>query len=403
MTARIASAIVARDGRDSVDADRSYESVAGDRVLSIDEALDFAQQQIHGLITRRPGQTPTYTEDGSWVVSEDPWAPSWSAGFLSGLVWMFADRSQDPWWLEQARAYSRIVEPRKHDTGTHDIGFLMEPSWGRCYDLTGDARAREVVIEAGRTMAGRFMEAGGYLCSWVAPGSTFIDIMMNVGIIFRAAEYSGDAQLRQIAETHALTSRRHLVRGDGSTIHEGWFDTGTGEFVRADTHQGWRTDSSWARGTTWAIYGFTTAYEHTGNPAFLDAACRAANYYIAMTPSNGVPPNDWLDPSPLTQWEASAAAVASAAMLYLSESAPAALEVQVYREYGLRILRSLRATTFIAADTPGYEGIIKHATYHQKNGLGIDESVMWGDHYFVEALMRAARIEADSSTGKDSV
>jgi unsaturated chondroitin disaccharide hydrolase len=372
--------------------DRPHEADAGERVLSIEEAFDFAQQQVRALITQRPGQTPTYTEQGRWVVSSDPWAPSWSAGFLAGLVWMIADRTQDPWWLDRARTYSRIVEPRKSDTGTHDIGFLMEPSWGRWYDLTGDPEARDVVIEAGRTMAGRFKEAGGYLRSWVAPGSTFIDIMMNVGIIFRAAEYSGDNSLREIAETHCLTSRRHLVRGDGSTIHEGWFDTESGEFMRADTHQGWRSDSSWARGTTWAIYGFTTAYEHTGNPAFLDSARRAADYYITMTPSNGIPPNDWLDPDPATRWEASAAAVASAAMLYLAEHVPTDPAAATYRDYGLRILRSLRSTTFIAVDTPGYEGIVKHATYHEKHGLGIDESVMWGDHYFVEALTRALRL-----------
>lgn len=371
-----------------------------ERVLSLEEAVDFAQHQVRTLITERPGQTPTYTERGRWVVSGDPWAPSWSAGFLAGLAWMIADRTQDAWWLGQARSYSRLVEPRKSDASTHDIGFLMEPSWGRWYDLTGEAEAREVLIEAGRTMAGRFKDAGGYLRSWVAPGSTFIDIMMNVGVIFRAAEYSGDDRLREIAERHCLTSRRHLLRGDGSTIHEGWFDTESGEFIRADTHQGWRSDSSWARGTSWAIYGFTTAYEHTGTPAFLDAARRAADYYIAMTPTNGIPPNDWLNPEPMTRWESSAAAVAAAAMLYLAERDSADSASSTYRDYALRILRSLMSTTFIAADTPGYEGIIKHAIYHQHHGLGIDESVMWGDHYFLEALLRASRLDSTCPSGE---
>ena len=36
-------------------------------------------------------------------------------------------------------------------------------------------------------MAGRFNAAGGYLRTWVAPGSTFIDVMMNIGIIYQAA------------------------------------------------------------------------------------------------------------------------------------------------------------------------------------------------------------------------
>jgi unsaturated chondroitin disaccharide hydrolase len=109
-----------------------------------------------------------------------------------------------------------------------------------------------VVIQAGQTMGLRFMEKGGYLRSFLAPDSLFIDIMMNVGIVFYAAEQSGDDDLFQKALQHCLTSRRYLVRGDGSTAHEGIFDLDSGEFLRHSTQQGWRSDSSWARGLAWA-------------------------------------------------------------------------------------------------------------------------------------------------------
>ncbi len=60
-------------------------------------------------------------------------------------------------------------------------------------------RTNTVVIEAGRTLALRFKEKGGYLRSFVADQSLFIDIMMNVGIIFYAAQQTGDAELLRIA------------------------------------------------------------------------------------------------------------------------------------------------------------------------------------------------------------
>ena len=72
----------------------------------------------------------------------------------------------------------------------------------------------------------RFKEKGQYLRSFVADESLFIDIMMNVGIIFYAAQQSGDADLLRKAHAHCLHDPPHLVRGDGSTSHEGHLRSG---------------------------------------------------------------------------------------------------------------------------------------------------------------------------------
>src|SRR5207248_10565750 len=90
-----------------------------------------------------------------------------------------------------------------------------------------------------------------------------------------------------IARRHCLTSRRVLVRGDGSTAHEGLFDLETGAFIRQSTHQGFRGDSCWSRGLAWALYGFGTAYEYTRDPRFLDTACLCADFYLEQTPEIG--------------------------------------------------------------------------------------------------------------------
>jgi unsaturated chondroitin disaccharide hydrolase len=73
------------------------------------------------------------------------------------------------------------------------------------------------------------------LSSFIGPQSLFIDIMMNVPIIFYAARETGDAQLQRVAEAHCRTTRDTLVRADGSTAHEGIFDTDTGQFLRQST------------------------------------------------------------------------------------------------------------------------------------------------------------------------
>ena len=91
---------------------------------------------------------------------------------------------------------------------------------------------------------------------------------------------------------HCLTTRRTLVRGDGTTAHEGIFDLATGEFLRQTTQQGYRGDSCWSRGLAWSLYGFGTCYGSpvTRLPA-VDGKC--ADFYIQQSPSDGVPPWDY--------------------------------------------------------------------------------------------------------------
>jgi unsaturated chondroitin disaccharide hydrolase len=351
------------------------------------DALDFAQEQVRRLITAHPNYCPLYTKDGRWRHEQEAWT-NWCEGFLGGLLWIVARRTGDPWWRERAEHYSRLIEHRKTDRSVHDLGFLFWPTWKRWYDLTGDEAINAVVIEAGKTMALRFNERGSYLRSFVAPESTFVDIMMNVGIIFYAAEQTSDSGLWRAAMEHCLTTRRFLVRGDGSTAHEGIFDLDTGAFLRQSTHQGWRGDSSWARGQAWALYGFGTAYRFTGDRRFLDTAQRCADFYIDRTPEHGVPPNDWEEPNPPYPYESSAAAIAASGLLQLAELTEEPERAAQYRGYAQTILATLCDPTFLAIETPGWEGILKHGIYHQRQGLGVDESVMWGEYFFVEALDR---------------
>lgn len=355
-------------------------------------AFEFAASQVRKLVTAHPDYFPMYTSDGQWKHGGESWT-NWCEGFLGGQMWLLYQYTGDPWWREQAEHYSRLIEHRKTDRNVHDLGFLFWSTWKRWYDLTDDPAIKDVVIEAGRTMGLRFKENGQYLRSFMAEDSLFIDIMMNVGIIFYAAQETNDKDLWRVANQHCLTTRRTLVRGDGSTAHEGIFNLATGEFLHQSTHQGWRNDSSWARGQAWALYGFGTAYAFTHDARFLQTAEACANYYIEQTPEHGVPPNDWAEPDPTLPYESSAAAIAASGMLNLSQLSADPARARLYRDYALNILNTLTEPQFLAIDTPAWEGILKHGMYHQRKGLGVDESVMWGEYFFLEALSKAASNE----------
>jgi unsaturated chondroitin disaccharide hydrolase len=375
---------------------RSAEPISQALQQSAQRAFEFAQAQVRRLITNHPDYFPLFTMNGKWYHQSEAWT-NWCEGFLGGMLWIFARRTGDAWWRDRAEHYSRLIEHRKHDTSVHDMGFLFWSTYKRWYDLTGDSAVNDVVIQAGRTEALRFNEKGRYLRSFVAPESCFIDIMMNVGVVFYAAQQTNDRDLLRIATEHCLTTRRYLVRGDGSTSHEGIFDLATGAFLRQTTHQGWRDDSSWARGLTWALYGFGTAYTFTQDERFLDTAQHCADFYIARTPAHGVPPNDWEEPNPLLPYESSAAAIAASGLLQLAQLTRAPERAGHYRRYAHTIMTTLCTPEFLAIETAGWEGILKHGSYHERKQLGVDESVMWGEYFFVEALDRLSRFPGNDS------
>ena len=203
------------------------------------------------------------------------------------------------------------------------------------------------------------------------------------------ARETGDEQLLDTAMRHCLTTRRVLVRGDGSTAHEGVFDLETGEFLRQTTHQGFRGDSCWTRGLAWALYGFGTAYRFSQDARFLRTAEACADFYIANLPANGVPPWDFNAPAENRALvDTSAAAIAASGLLQLAELTADPLQGASYAETARCTLATL-CGQYLAASDPGWEGILKGGVYHLHKGLGVNESVMWGEYFFVEALDKA--------------
>ena len=374
-----------------------YES---DKEL-FESAFRFAQKQVKRLIETYPDFYPMYTVSGAWKHAGPAWT-HWCDGFLPGMMWLFVRHlgsgdAESDYWTEQAIRYSKPLEPRKNDRDVHDLGFIFFSTYYRWYRMTRDPAIREVVIQAGRTLAKRFNENGQYLRSFVAEDSIFIDIMMNVGIIFYAARETNDKRLRDVAVRHCITTRRYLVRGDGSTAHEGIFNLETGEFLRQSTQQGFRGDSCWSRGLTWSLYGFTTSYEYSRDPRFLHTAEACADYYITHTPADGLPPWDYnAPPENRSLVDSSAAAIAAAGLLRLCRHIGDPMKGHFYWSTAIHILRTL-CTDYLAASDPKWGGVLKGGVYHLHKGLGVDESVMWGEYFFTEALEEALRILRTSS------
>ena len=172
--------------------------------------------------------------------------------------------------------------------------------------------------------------------------------------------------------------------------HEALFNLETGECLKQTTHQGFRGDSCWSRGLAWALYGFCTAYSATGDTAYLDASELCARYYMTHTPAHGVPPWDYdaLPPGSRKLEDSSAAAIAASGLYDLSLASASCEKRLLYRQHFRKIMATLTSDPYLGRDA-GWEGILKHGVYHLHKKLGVDESVMWGEYFFVEALAKA--------------
>jgi unsaturated chondroitin disaccharide hydrolase len=312
------------------------------------------------------------------------------------MMWLIARKTGDPWWRATAEHYSKLIEHKQHDRAVHDLGFIFLNTYLPWYELTGDEHLHEVLIQAGRTLAMRFNPRGKYLRSFVAPESLFIDIMMNVPIIFYAARETNDRALFDLAVAHCRTTERTIVRPDGGTAHEGIFNPETGEFLRQTTHQGLRPDSDWSRGLAWSLYGYGTVYTYTKDPADLAVARRNADHFIARLPDSFVPPWDFDAPEgPDRIDDTSAGAIAASGLWNLAglvapTDPPAAAR---YRHAAASMIDALLNDRYMAWSDPSWEGVLKHGVYHFHKKLGVDESVMWGEFFFLEAvdkLLKAA-------------
>jgi len=216
--------------------------------------------------------------------------------------------------------------------------------------------------------------------------------MMNLELLFWASKNGGCKRLYNIAVTHAETTMRNHFRPDYSAYHVMVYDTVTGKKIKGVTHQGYSDSSMWARGQSWAIYGFTMCYRETGKKEFLNFAQNVANVYLKKLPADLIPFWDFNDPAiPNTPKDASAAAITASALLELSTLVKDNTLAQFYRRKAEQMLVALSSPPYLSGDTNS--AFLLHSTGHKPGGTEIDTSIIYADYYYLEALTRLNQLQ----------
>lgn len=356
---------------------------------TINAILQTSVQRIHQNFDQFDGQFPSYG-DGDRTYHLTP-NQNWLAAFWAGLLWLRAHHDASPATTAQAKSVLPSFAARldKQIRLNHDIGFLFTLSARAQWQQTGDSEAREMALRAANILLGRFRTVGGYIQAWGEAddqdeaGRFIIDCLMNLPLLYWASQQTGDPRYAEAATTHAHTSATYLLRDDGTTYHTYFLDPNTGRPIGPKTHQGVADISVWARGQAWAVYGFTMAAEWTGDDAFCAAAITTANRYLQEAPPDAVSPWDYrlAEGNPVYP-DSSADAIAAGGLLRLA----AFTGESIYRDHAEQRLNMLATHAFDPREDA--QGVLLHGTQHAPHKYGIDTYTIFGDYFFIEALMR---------------
>lgn len=376
---------------DKIEPTRVYTHPEADLHPWVTQALAFSLGRISQNMAQLT-EFPEFTRGDRWQCVEDG---GWVGGHWVGLLWLAYSFTQDRMYERQARQWASRLAPRQYDSTTHDLGFLFELSHVLGANLTGDPAFNHVALQAARTLTLRFNQKGRLYQAWGpldAPaslrGGAIIDTLMNLDLLFWASREASDPLYAQQALAHAQSALKLQVRSDYSTSHGADFDPESGQFIKLSTYQGLNPASCWARGHSWAVYGFTDCYRATHNPDFLAAARSLADYALQHLPPDHVPYWDYDSPLiPHDVRDSSAAAILSSGLLLLASLEPDAAQAARWSEAARIILQSLWET-YTSRETTE-PSLLIHATRHKPQGSQ-DHGLIYGDYYFVEGLLRLA-------------
>ncbi|WP_322404905.1 glycoside hydrolase family 88 protein [Massilia luteola] len=324
----------------------------------------------------------------------------WTNGFWTGMLWLAYELTGAARYRDTALRHVASFHTRQRErinVDHHDLGFLYSLSCVAGYQLTGEPQAAEAALGAARLLLQRYLPGAGIIQAWgelsdpAQRGRMIIDCNLNLPLLYWASDHTGDPAFRAAADRHIEAAARHIVRADGSTFHTFFFDPASGAPLHGKTHQGHADDSCWARGQAWGISGFPLVYRHNGDSRLVDLAKVLANYYLNRLPQDGICYWDLVFTSGPEPRDSSGAAIAACGLLELAQHLPLADPLRApYERAAAGMVATLANDYADTGATPG-AGLLKHGVYHKPNGVGVDEACIWGDYFYLEALVRLTR------------
>ena len=167
----------------------------------------------------------------------------------------------------------------------------------------------------------------------------------------------------------------------------------TGEPDHGATCQGYRDGSAWARGQAWGVYGTAIGYRYTKREEYIGYFKRVTRYFLEHLPQDLCPYWDLtFGDGDGEARDSSSAVIAVCGMLEMSKYMEKA-DSAYYTDAARKILRQM-IVKYAVKDPKESNGQLLMGTYSKKSPYntcqeaGVDECVIWGDYFYMEALHR---------------
>ncbi|WP_223591945.1 glycoside hydrolase family 88 protein [Neobacillus bataviensis] len=323
----------------------------------------------------------------------------WTQGFWTGMIWLAYEMTGNKKFREvaeiQVETFRKRIDERL-GINHHDLGFLYTLSCVAAYKLTGNSEAKNIALKAADTLMERFSKKGEFIQAWGdlnAPDNyrLIIDCYLNLPLLFWASEVTGDQRFYDAAYKHAKTAMKVVVREDASTFHTYYFDSETGQPAKGVTAQGYSDDSCWARGQAWGVYGFPLSYLYTKDESFMEMYHKVTQYFLNRLPEDYIPYWDLMFTEGDQYRDSSAASIAICGLLEMDKWLPLDHPMKnIYQSTAMHILKSL-IENYTTINHSESNGLLLHAVYSIPHNVGVDECNIWGDYYYMEALVRVLK------------
>lgn len=356
----------------------------------VKQELDWICTQVEKNMAIFGEQFPSAcTTEGQYRIKPND---DWTNGFWTGMLWICYQYSGKELFRLAAEKNCNSFKQRIDEDFVldhHDIGFLYTPSLVAQYKITNNQEARLYALKAAEKLLGRYQQKGQFIQAWgqLDDDSEYrfiVDSLINLPLLYWASVETNDPKYRAIADKHYATVMRYGIRDDNSTHHTFYFERATGAPLGGKTAQGFSDNSCWARGQSWVILGSVLNNKYQNMDTNYQIFERVYKKYFNALPKDYIPYWDLIFDQNSNQYhDASTAPIVVTALLERKHQ----LAISDYDQHINKMVDSL-IDKYSSKYNSQSQGLLDYGVYAYHGFKGINESNLWGDYFYLEALYR---------------